>query len=1163
MITAIFNSDSAMANAYGLWQWDYGQVLRIQGLHLPSMVEIHFSLQETGGTSVNRVGVTKDGVTDVIIPDSMLENDGADRTYDMFAFIYLTDATSGQTEYKIKLQVKSRPKPEVPGGGENPNIFHEAVQAVQKSADKAAESEKQAEGWTHGREDLPERAQDNAKYYAGQAAADAKKTGTDRKEVERLVESVSGIDEQVIKVENLTKQAQTSATNAALSEQAAKTAETNAQNAQAGAEIAEGNAELAEQGAKASKQAVEKAKQLVTQMGQEVLDNKNHVDQTAQAFTLTAQQAVADVNNAGQTQTERVEGAGNDAVESVKTAQTAATKAVETAKTEAVEAVQTEGTTQTGNVTAEGTKQVQAVQQAAQEIVADREQIAQNKADVTALKEDLGEASNKLRSYNLLNADKCESGYIAYNTGNVFSHKTYYHSDYIPITEGKTYSLTDSIKIQHFAFYDSEKAFYSSLGENNLLAYSGGSKNGFNYFVAPVTGYARFTLNNETSVSTAMVIENEPDSITVNKYVPYYYSVEAVSESVEAVSESLGILNLAYKNLKKIYRNYSFSSDGGLINKDGSDIYEVELTGGASYFFNDLNGARNNTWFYDADENALTQYTSLGYYNSVITISDNATICRFVYANSPIILTVEDYATYKNGFTTKLPSTVDLSSALPSALQSALPSALPPALQFDFIEYLNMINPDTVTVGKYVYKNGVLLDNSGYDTTDYIPISEGQTYYLFNRLSSSSPRTLCYYDINKNSLADYFMDSSSGTSSYIIPCVQDARYVRITLTSGKANQYMLTMESEPTQFKKFGKYQIRKEALGDTTKPIELNVAYSHCGGNALKDSVDSLSSGTTLELSEFPKNLKKGLSMTFYANFETFTSVTVGKGYGSYRGDWFEIDSTNIVWKHYESEESTRETKAHGFTISGFLMVALNVDEDSICHVTLSTLSDTATFTFNWVYEQNGLPFVFGGQDMTNVELGAVANDIDCPVWLFGDSYFGVGSNRIIGQLKNLGYADYCLIDGLAGQGSSGAYSDLEKLMALGGVPKMLIWCLGMNDNVSSYQTNLAKLKGLSEKYGFELILQKVPVVPARIEQNTGVNVIVAESGLRYIDAYKAVGADDTGTWYTDYLSSDKVHPSVNGAKAIATRMLIDAPEIMQYGYRQGSVGGGISGDK
>ena len=146
-----------------IWQYSYGQTLRIQGLNLPSAVEIHFSLQETGGTSVNRVGVTKDGVTDVIIPDSMLENDDATRNYDMFAFVYLTDDTSGQTEYKIKLQVKSRPKPEAPGGGENPNIFHEAVQEVKKSADKAAESEKQAEGWAHGREDLPERAQDNAK----------------------------------------------------------------------------------------------------------------------------------------------------------------------------------------------------------------------------------------------------------------------------------------------------------------------------------------------------------------------------------------------------------------------------------------------------------------------------------------------------------------------------------------------------------------------------------------------------------------------------------------------------------------------------------------------------------------------------------------------------------------------------------------------------------------------------------------------------------------------------------------------------------------------------------------------------------------------------------------------------------------------------------------
>ncbi|MCI7098106.1 MAG: hypothetical protein MR966_04140, partial [Lachnospiraceae bacterium] len=49
----------------GLWQYNYGQTLRIQGLSLPPAVEIHFSLQQSGGEAVTRIGITKDGVTDV------------------------------------------------------------------------------------------------------------------------------------------------------------------------------------------------------------------------------------------------------------------------------------------------------------------------------------------------------------------------------------------------------------------------------------------------------------------------------------------------------------------------------------------------------------------------------------------------------------------------------------------------------------------------------------------------------------------------------------------------------------------------------------------------------------------------------------------------------------------------------------------------------------------------------------------------------------------------------------------------------------------------------------------------------------------------------------------------------------------------------------------
>lgn len=95
-----------------VWQWNYGQILRIQGLDLPDAVEIHFSLQESGGTAVRRIGVTKDGVTDVVIPDFILENEGIERDYTAYAFIYLSTEESGQTEHRIELNIKSRPEPE-------------------------------------------------------------------------------------------------------------------------------------------------------------------------------------------------------------------------------------------------------------------------------------------------------------------------------------------------------------------------------------------------------------------------------------------------------------------------------------------------------------------------------------------------------------------------------------------------------------------------------------------------------------------------------------------------------------------------------------------------------------------------------------------------------------------------------------------------------------------------------------------------------------------------------------------------------------------------------------------------------------------------------------------------------------------------------------------
>lgn len=216
MIIANFCKGDTIKTLYGLWQWDYGQVLRIQGLDLPTAVEIHFSLRDKGGEAVTRIGTTKDGVTDVVIPDSMLENNSSAADYMLFAFVYLTDETSGQTEYKICMQVKARPKPEAFDTPEDTELFREAIAAVNNSADRAEAAEKAAEG------------------YANEANKDAEETAANRKEVERLVESVSGIGEDVKLVADYKQAAQTAAQDADTSAKAAQTAQTAAETAKLG-----------------------------------------------------------------------------------------------------------------------------------------------------------------------------------------------------------------------------------------------------------------------------------------------------------------------------------------------------------------------------------------------------------------------------------------------------------------------------------------------------------------------------------------------------------------------------------------------------------------------------------------------------------------------------------------------------------------------------------------------------------------------------------------------------------------------------------------------------------------------------------------------------------------------------------------------------------------
>lgn len=160
--------DSRYASTLGVWQYDYGRVLRITGPELPPAVEVQFSLDEKSGETLSRVGTTVDGVTEVKIPDELLTH-SATSNYRIYAYIYLTDETSGNTKYEIIIPVRVRSKPTSPAEDPetDPDLFRETVVAVNASAERA----------------------ENAASSAMESAASADETLA---EIKRVADGISG-----------------------------------------------------------------------------------------------------------------------------------------------------------------------------------------------------------------------------------------------------------------------------------------------------------------------------------------------------------------------------------------------------------------------------------------------------------------------------------------------------------------------------------------------------------------------------------------------------------------------------------------------------------------------------------------------------------------------------------------------------------------------------------------------------------------------------------------------------------------------------------------------------------------------------------------------------------------------------------------------------------
>lgn len=457
-----------------IWQYDYGQVLKILsgGVVLPNFLEVHFSLSRNNKECITRIGTTVNGVTEVQIPNELLNTENKTHDYFIYAFIYVSTEKYGNTKCEIIIPVKSRIKPENPSEEPlpEPNIFHETVEAVNAAADRAKMAEQNAK----------ESATEAGKHAASasESAVTAEKTKEDalRKVGEKKQEAIEAIQNQEeTSVGNLTTH-----TDGEIQRIQNQTAESKGELEQTiiNAGVSEEELDESIQTASDTKTALDKSVELArtakTELDtstQKAGEAKTALDGSAKTAGEMQETLSATVKQAGALDT--------SLGEKIKTGTQLKTDLTASGE-KAVQDIQTAGSEQLGKM-----------QAVAEEFTADREQIATNKEDIGSLQEDL---SNKITKFYASNQG--ETHLADSDNGKIMDMMLYGRS------EQKQYKginlLPPNIKYREFIEVSIPK-------ETKVFAITDGTKfsgGNFLFFNADKTKREWFGLDKDTTIST-------------------------------------------------------------------------------------------------------------------------------------------------------------------------------------------------------------------------------------------------------------------------------------------------------------------------------------------------------------------------------------------------------------------------------------------------------------------------------------------------------------------------------------------------------------------------------------------------------------------------------------------------------------------------------------
>lgn len=293
----ILGCHSQMRYTPTLFQYDYGQILKIEGVELPDTFQAHFCNVSDPSTKT-----VLGSDNQVSIPDEYL-----DTGEDILCFIYLhTGEEDGETEYKILIPVTARqsitneePTPE------EQSLIDQLVSALNSGvarAETAATNAEASEGNAKTSEDNAAQSESNAKASeeaALQAKDDAVLAKTQAESAKDL--AVQAKDSAQASAQTATQKASEATQSAADASQSASSASASsasasqsaalatsakeaAQTAQGLAEDARDEAVTAKEDAETAQQEAESAAQSIAQSAQQIETNTQDISDLKSAL---------------------------------------------------------------------------------------------------------------------------------------------------------------------------------------------------------------------------------------------------------------------------------------------------------------------------------------------------------------------------------------------------------------------------------------------------------------------------------------------------------------------------------------------------------------------------------------------------------------------------------------------------------------------------------------------------------------------------------------------------------------------------------------------------------------------------------------------------------------------------------------------------------------